>query len=253
MTAPNPPRKKLDWKWWAIGGVGVVAAVYWYSKKTKAAATTAPISADTSATDSSTSGLDSTDLYGSDSSGYYDYSTGTYGGTAPYPSPYGSPYGYPPGSTTYVPTTNAQWAQQAETLLVQENFDATQVAIALGKYLTGQALTSDQLSIVQAAIALEGEPPQSVPPPHTTPSTGQTATLMTPSIGWASRTRTSATLSISPVPNAFFYQIYLNGRPLEQTTSTQYRTTRHGVFTVRAIHRPGTSFADSGMSNGLTI
>ena len=104
--------------------------------------------------------------------GQYAYGLGiaTYGyGNAAYA--YGA-YGYSgggaigvgaplaPPTTVVQPLTNAQWAASAEAYLTQTaGYDATTVAAALGKYLTGGALTSDQAAIVAAALAFENQPP----------------------------------------------------------------------------------------------
>lgn len=104
--------------------------------------------------------------------GAYAYGLGiaTYGyGNAAYA--YGA-YGYGGGGAIGVgaplqppapvvqPLTNAQWAASAEAYLTQTaGYDATTVAAALGKYLTGGALTSDQAAIVAAALAFENQPP----------------------------------------------------------------------------------------------
>lgn len=54
-------------------------------------------------------------------------------------------------------TSNAQWAQAAEQYMGSSGADA--IAAALGKYITGQPVTSDQQTIIQEAIAAEGFPP----------------------------------------------------------------------------------------------
>jgi LysM repeat protein len=88
----------------------------------------------------------------------------------------GSPY---PVTAPVVPvTTNAEWAQAAETELGNSGYDSTTSAAALGKYITGGAVTADQQSIIQSAIAFEGYPPQpganNYPPNiNTGPATGQ--------------------------------------------------------------------------------
>ena len=46
------------------------------------------------------------------------------------------------------------------------------VAAAIGKYLTGQTLTSDQAGIVAAAQGFFGNPPQGAPPISTTTPSG---------------------------------------------------------------------------------
>jgi len=109
-----------------------------------------------------------------------DPSTGqTYGSEGQFAGGYGLPGGvggygygggydgygtsaYPPGTTGGVAqyTTNGQWAQATEDYLVNTvGASATVVAAALGKYITGQALTSDQVSVVEQAIAFSGSPP----------------------------------------------------------------------------------------------
>lgn len=70
--------------------------------------------------------------------------------------------GAPSTGTGFV--SNSQWAQAAEDYLVNTVYqgDTTQsanVAAAIGKYLTGQPLTTDMVSIVEQAIAFQGMPP----------------------------------------------------------------------------------------------
>lgn len=77
---------------------------------------------------------------------------------------------YGPGNVQYggaditgeseTPTTNAQWTDAAVTRLVQQGWDGATVQAALGKYLTDQALTTNEETIVRAAIAVAGNPPQ---------------------------------------------------------------------------------------------
>lgn len=66
-----------------------------------------------------------------------------------------------PASTTQATTyaSNAAWAQAAEAGLTDIGYGSTDVAAALGRYLGGLSLTSDQATIVQAAIAEYGPPP----------------------------------------------------------------------------------------------
>jgi hypothetical protein len=166
------------------------ALIYSYVKKknaaSKAAATTANMTAGTYG-------------YGS---GAYGYGGGQYGYGAYTYEPYG--YGYGPmglgaygGQGDYgygyygagVPyqvqgqaTTNAQWAQAAVSALTQGGqYSATTVLAALGLYLTGGHLSSDQEIIVQSAIAAEGYPPipgsNGYPPAiNTSAAGGQTGT-----------------------------------------------------------------------------
>lgn len=60
--------------------------------------------------------------------------------------------------------SNAEWAQYVEAYEVNNlGGDAPTVGNAIGKYLTGQPLTSDQVGLVQSAIAIAGYPPVSGP------------------------------------------------------------------------------------------
>lgn len=135
----------------AIGGAGagVVMLILWYRKRSSSASTTPT---DTSATD--LSGIDTT---GVDAGG---------GGSVP------------GGSTVTTPASNPQWTQ-----LVMDQLsgivDPSALASALGKYLAGAAVTTDETTIIDQAIAVAGWPPVSGPngyPPaiRTQPSTGQT-------------------------------------------------------------------------------
>ena len=56
-----------------------------------------------------------------------------------------------------VPTSNDQWAQKAIGLMPQ--WDPVFVQTALGKFLAGQPLTSDEANAVRVAEALAGPPP----------------------------------------------------------------------------------------------
>lgn len=113
------------------------------------------------------------DYYGYGQYGYGYYGPGGYGGSG-FPS-------YPPGytpTTTTPNSTNQQWAQSAAAALTAQGFTGRNVAIALGKYLTGKPLNTDQQNIVTTAIGLEGDPPQDgaggFPPAMHTTSTHHT-------------------------------------------------------------------------------
>ncbi|GAA0287304.1 hypothetical protein GCM10009527_098290 [Actinomadura nitritigenes] len=124
-------------------------------------------------------------------------------------------------STTNGYTTNAQWSQAAEDYLVNTvGADANTVGNALGKYITGQALTPDQVGIVNQAIAFTGYPPQNgptgyppsyktsnEPPPATTP-TGPPAAV-TGLKGTAYREHVD--LTWNAVPQVAGYIIYADG------------------------------------------
>jgi hypothetical protein len=70
-------------------------------------------------------------------------------------------YGTPLPPTGNIPvTTNAQWTQAAVTQLQQDGYQPMAVLTALGKYINGVAVNANETGIVQAAIAVEGFPPQ---------------------------------------------------------------------------------------------
>ncbi len=59
--------------------------------------------------------------------------------------------------------TNSAWAQEAVSLLSGVGWESQAVATALGKYLAGTPLTPTEVLIVNAALALNGRPPQGAP------------------------------------------------------------------------------------------
>jgi len=136
----------------AFGVVGVVVGGYVILRRRNTVPAPGTTATDTTATDPNAidpaTGIPYAQEYGG-AGGYY-------GG--------GGQYGQPPpvpGSGGF--TTNGQWAQQAEQDLSGVGVDPTTLAAALGKYLTGQAVTSDQHSLVNQAIAFENYPPVAGP------------------------------------------------------------------------------------------
>jgi PASTA domain-containing protein len=166
-------------KGWVIGVGAVSAGVLgyaWYkhrssSSSTTAASTPAAGTGDPYPPDGTTgdpSDPNSTDpatglTYGDEQMGSYGYGYGGsgYAGYGGYGGGYPGATPPPPGGGGF--TTNGQWAQQAETDLGGIGVNQTTLAAALGKYLTGQTLDSDQQSLVDQAIALEGYPPVAGP------------------------------------------------------------------------------------------
>jgi hypothetical protein len=162
---------------WVAGGLGLFIVGLYIYKKRKAAQQD-----QSGATTTDQSGIDpSTGLpYSQESGGQIDPTTGV-----PYSQEYGYGGGYglgyggggfgggfpwwqqpPPSSTMQTVTTNAQWAQASEAYLQSLGYNPEKVALALGRYLSGQGLTNDEFNIVEAAIGFEGQPPQGAPPPH---------------------------------------------------------------------------------------
>src|SRR5260370_21040866 len=139
-----------------IGGVGSVAVVGFVvlrKRKTAATTTTAAATDTSGSTDGSSDylspGLQDTSqgpTYGQ--TGYYDPNTGqwVYGNT---------------GTGQAAATTNAQWAQNAISYLAGSGVDTGALSAALGAYLSGHAVTSDQVTLIDQAIAVECYPPVS--------------------------------------------------------------------------------------------
>lgn len=154
-----------------VGGAGYF--IYREMKKNQAAAAAAQATTSATGYGYGTSaqyayGYGSPYGYGAYPTGYYGYGAGPYGeGIGPYGEigPYygygvTEPYGYST-TTAAAPTTNAQWAQAAINQLESEGYNAQTVSAALGAYELGQTVSASDVSIVQAAIGVEGYPPQS--------------------------------------------------------------------------------------------
>src|SRR5271165_502251 len=177
----------------SLGGLGAIGGYIWW-KKRNASTASAASTTDPNAIDPATG------IPYSQEGGAIDPATGVpyadeYGGTS---GAYGTQPGalgtYDPLTGQYIPgigqttppvqiATNAEWAQAAESYLVSQGYDPVTTAAAIGAYLIGGTLTSDQYAIVQAALAFEGQPPTSVPPPKTTGGggTGQ-GTISVPNV-----------------------------------------------------------------------
>src|SRR5215469_7791061 len=128
-----PELAGIDRKWWIIGGGAAVAVVYWSYRKQKNAAAAQQAAQDQSQADT-----------GVPTDQNYPYDTG-----------YSGAYGVTPGiqgpgpGTPVLPiTSNASWAISAEQYLTTLGYDPITVSAALGKYLSGQTLTADQMAIV---------------------------------------------------------------------------------------------------------
>jgi len=141
----------------AIGGGSaalLIGVIYLRKRKSQSAPAA---TGDTTGTDTTGSGdyvdpgLQDTSqgpVYGS--TGYYDPNTGqwVYGST---------------GTGQAAATTNQAWAQNAIAYLSGQGADPGALSAALGAYLAGQPVSSDQVSLIDQAIAAEGYPPQAGP------------------------------------------------------------------------------------------
>lgn len=271
MSETKPPVHKSSLfagknKWYWIGGAGGAAIIYFYVRKGSSSSSPTDTSADTSDTDTS----DTTGYVddGYSDSGYGDYSAAS--GVSPSLYGYVDPStgqlitGVGATSTVTAPGNNAQWAQQAAAYLAQSGYDETSVLAALGIYLAGGSLSSDQLQIVQAAIGVEGYPPSQPPAPHTAPPSGQSAAkaLAAPSLKISARKGTgkkaTQTLSWNKPANTYQFHLYRNGKLwlLLPGTQTTHTVVHNGYYQI--VASPVTAggnvgkYKSSPMSNGVT-
>ena len=262
----NTPIGKVPKKGAVIVGVGgaAVLGIVWYRSKQQAASST-------SSTDTSQSGeIDPATgyPYGSPedqaalsqiqaSSGGYGplYNYGIGGGGGYNPNPQG------PGSYT----SNAQWAQAAEDYLVNTvGESASDVGNALGKYITGQAVTTDQKAFIDQAIAFAGNVPvpgpdgfppsirdvPQPPPPH--PGGGN---AQNPVKGLSVSARfTQADVKWSPSKNATGYRVRLRSWPgnkivqeynISGTSVTFHNLQKRGQYEINVLATPA--------ANGATV
>lgn len=201
------PASKVKPVYLYVGGAGLGVVAYLYYKRKQAA----NAAASTATTDTTAASADAIDP--ATGIPYADENVGSGYSAA---SSNGSAYGLTPSyystvntSTNTVPTTNAQWAQEALTQLTAQGYDGISVSGALGAYLLNANLSDAQYQIVQAAIALEGYPPVPVPSPHQAPPAGQTNT--SPAVPDSNRSQLSEVQvrAASPVTNQI-YQKYMS-------------------------------------------
>lgn len=255
------------------GGLAVGGVLYYRNKQSAAAATVASSGANTEI-DPATGYA-----YGSPEDAAALANQGSY------VSPTNSGYGYggysggsgsgvfgtgQPGSFT----SNAEWAQFVEAYEVNNlGGDAPTIGNAIGKYLTGQPLTTDNMiSIIQSAIAIGGYPPVSGPngnPPGYV--TGTTGTTIPPpgngnpppppgntGVGQAkpitglhivSKTKTSITIAwnATSAPQGYNYML----KQLNGAVKTNSQTTGHQV-TIGGLHSGYEyNFSIHGIPNGV--
>lgn len=175
---PNKPKVKIN-KWWLIGGGTAAAVVYYVYKKSSASTAT------TATTDTSGDAIDpSTGLSYAEEDGLDYTAVGSPYGDLTSSAPIGS-LGSTLTTTGSTPLTNSAYAQDINDYLVNGlGYSQTVVASALGKWLSGsgQALTSQEQAVVQAAQAYGGAPPVGVPTPNYVSNTGQTTTSTGPTV-----------------------------------------------------------------------
>jgi len=127
-------------------------------------------------------------------------------------------YGLPDTSSTgttdsygFTGTTNSQWTQYAANQLSQgsDNWSYADILAALGKFIANKALTTTEQTIVQAAIAVAGYPPEGS---HTVIPGGNTKITVAPTgVKVVSTTETTVVLAWNPVAGAQDYRAFRSG------------------------------------------
>jgi hypothetical protein len=124
---------------------------------------------------------------------------------------------------TSVYTSNAAWAQAATNGLVSVGYDGTQVATALGDYLTQTPVTPGQAQLINTAIAEYGPAPTGnlqIIAATGTP-TGITSTTSSVSGGHVvSVSNTRATIAWTPTGTAKQWTVAINGPGYNNRVST---------------------------------
>lgn len=149
------------------------------------------------------------------------------------------------------PATNAQWTQQAVTMLANYGFDPIVASAALGKFLTRTGLSASEQEVVQRAVGLLGYPPQGGPwsiLPAPAGSSGSGGAMTAPGnlhvnmssggaqIVWDADTATdSYRVEVRSQPTQHLYQEQVPGPHAVRTTGVFFPTQDHGVVRVVTV------------------
>lgn len=255
----------------AVGGVVVLGYVYYRRKKTAAANAASTASVPASQIDAATGypyGSSQDALALASQSAYQNpVSYGGGGGPAGNPNNVNNPQ----IGTGF--TNNAQWEQAAIAYLTAGGAPFSAVSSALGKFISGVAVTdgSADADYIHQAIAAEGQPPipgpNGYPPsirtgggPSPAPSGGGgggtppagPGVLATPYIRLVNIVPKQATLQWDPIPGATGYHLYRNGSPITNVTGTSYTVNRSPGATYVMVAL-GNNNAHSANSNSVHV
>jgi hypothetical protein len=205
-----PPKQK---KALVVVAVGASAYVAWRWFKTPAASSDAPTV--TSSTDAEGAG---TGIIGSNVGGSENAGNSTNTGTDAI-------------------DTNNEWFAEAVDRMANGGWNAQAVQSALGDFLTGQSLSTDEARIVRAAVgAMGGYPPSGPQSIKETPGVSDSSKLAAPT-GLKVTASSSSTVDLSwnAVPNAKQYRIYRSGAAFNVASSVDTKAQVAGL-------QPGTSY-----------
>lgn len=216
-TVPGVGRVSRRQLAYGIGGALIVSAAGWWWWRRRTAATPAAAAADTTTADDTSltdSGL------GSGGGG------GAGGGGTPGLSDPGIPGAF---------TSNAAWSAFVRDQLGVA-FDPAALSTALGRYLAGETLTTDQHGMIDAARGVAGDPPVAgvggYPPAIHEQSgggTGQTTSgpgpATPPKLTLKATGPRSVTGTLPPVKGAHTYEWWTDGSPHGHTTTPTFTWT----------------------------
>jgi hypothetical protein len=262
---PGIGKVKKGWVWAGMGAVALIVGIaYWKHRQNAGAAAsssaTAPASAidpetgfpegspqDLSALQALQGGVYSdTGDTGSGAAGelYYDPADGLYDLTSPYDTASATSPNSGPGTFT----TDAAWVQYAIENVT--GYSASDVQNALALYLASQPLTTTQMSIYQAALAVAGSPPAPPSTPATLQSGGSTTTTTTSSA--------STSKAAGPISNLQAYSVTKTGftakwNPASGATGGySYEVKELDGTVVKKATTTSTGFSVSGLHSGWT-
>lgn len=240
-TADVPGVGKIKKRYIVIpaGLAGVYVAWRWYQAKQ-----------DTSNTDTTASGLYSSDDLS-------DYGLSTTGGSTSTTGNTGSTVTDATGDAI---SDNAKWTNKAIELLTNQGYDGAVVAAALGDFLARRALNKSEATIARAALAVAGQPPVNGPFPVIEEAGTSTGTLAAPKNlkAWGSATTTQVGMQWDAVPGALHYRIFRSDQgeePMGDSFDTKFNARgllpHHGyTFYVRAV---GTTNKLGAKSSPITL
>jgi hypothetical protein len=114
------------------------------------------------------------------------------------------------GTTDGSIDTNVQWSNAAIERLTNQGYDGAVVGAALGEFLDRQHLDKTEATIVRAAIAVAGQPPENRPWSILEEASTGTGTMAAPTNLKVAGTPTSTTISMTwdKVDGTLYYRIY---------------------------------------------
>lgn len=147
-------------------------------------------------------------------------------GAVPADNSFGGDTGGTGGSTSQI-TTNAQWSDAVIGKLGNDRWTSSDIATALGNYLTSQPLSDDQQAIVRAAIGVAGYPP--VGTFSVIPGGNTTLNVAPSGVTVSGITPTTAVVNFLPISGARTYNAYRSGTTAAAGTSANTPISLQGL------------------------